>query len=124
MAIEDDIVVAALDLVAATDPLPGTDLPEEGPTVGATRSSNSSAWNSFCCRVEEGLVQPTCVIDFSFSDAGEGGKSWVLTGDDRYCTHNVSGCALPLFDLSISSSIADVCLLPNEQEAGAHVLLR
>jgi len=72
MSAGEDCVAAALALIAATDSLPGTDLPVED-----TRSLNASAWSSFCQRVEQRRVKPTCVIDFAYSDGG------ALKGDAR-----------------------------------------
>ena len=78
---EWECVKAALELISATDLLPGKDLlqEEEEHAGGATRGFNGSEWDSFCERVRSKSVFPTCVIDFPFAAAGV----LDLKGDDR-----------------------------------------
>jgi len=74
-----ECVRAALELVEATDALPGVELPEDatGESGGAARRFDVSTWDDFCGKVQERRVQATCVIDFAYSDNGS------LKGDDR-----------------------------------------
>jgi len=48
-------------------------LPEEADvaqdTEGATRKVSQGYWEKFCDRVQQGKIEPRCIIDFAYTDA-------------------------------------------------------
>ena len=49
-------------------------LPEEADvaqdTEGATREVSQGYWQKFCDRVQQDKIEPRCIIDFAYTDAG------------------------------------------------------